>query len=277
MKKVLFVSDFFAHEMDHSSGAGGAEKSDEALIQRLSMLDVEVERVKSNLFNGKTFGNPLIVSNIRGLSKDVVVDDVPIIAIQHDYQHLVSRNPYDQSNDLRVVKHIVDLFKRSHIVCQTKFHSDMFSKYITEYLSIHNFECTTFSSEEVITLKLYGKRYSPQSKFLVLRNPAPLKGYAKAYDFAIKSGLSFDTVMPCPQIELFDKMTNYLGLIFFPLTPETCCRLVVEAKAIGLSVITTMDYGATSSSWFSLKGHTMIDFIDGASNDNAKKIIGLIS
>jgi purine nucleoside phosphorylase len=49
--------------------------------------------------------------------------------------------------------------------------------------------------------------------------------------------------------------------VFLPKTPETLSRIVVEARMMGLSVITNNLVGATKEEWFSLKGIELINIM----------------
>ena len=49
--------------------------------------------------------------------------------------------------------------------------------------------------------------------------------------------------------------------IFLPKTPETLSRIAVEARMMGLTVITNNLVGATGEEWFSLKGEDLIEVI----------------
>ena len=44
-----------------------------------------------------------------------------------------------------------------------------------------------------------------------------------------------------------------------PKTPETLSRIVVEARIMGMSVVTNKLVGATKEDWFSLKGEELVD------------------
>jgi hypothetical protein len=49
--------------------------------------------------------------------------------------------------------------------------------------------------------------------------------------------------------------------IFLPKTPETLSRIVVEARMMGMSVVTNKLVGATREDWFSLKGEDLIELM----------------
>jgi hypothetical protein len=78
-------------------------------------------------------------------------------------------------------------------------------------------------------------------------------------------------------------MSKFSTLIFFPMARETYCRIVVEAKCLGLDVITTYvgpssvnrelnNYGVTMEDYFNLKGKEMINYLRIGNKINIKKI-----
>ena len=50
-------------------------------------------------------------------------------------------------------------------------------------------------------------------------------------------------------------------LLFFPKSPETLSRIVVEARMMGMSTKTTQNIGAVHEEWFSKKGKDLIDIM----------------
>ena len=61
--------------------------------------------------------------------------------------------------------------------------------------------------------------------------------------------------------DFISKLAQCSHLVFFPLARETFCRLVVEAKCLGLNVITTKNYGASLEGYFEMSGQELIDFL----------------
>ena len=49
--------------------------------------------------------------------------------------------------------------------------------------------------------------------------------------------------------------------MFFPKTPETLSRVIVEARMMNMSIITNKMVGATKEDWYSLKGAALIDIV----------------
>ena len=48
-------------------------------------------------------------------------------------------------------------------------------------------------------------------------------------------------------------------MVFFPKTPETLSRIIVEARMMGMMVITNNLVGASKEEWFKLRGEDLIE------------------
>ena len=67
------------------------------------------------------------------------------------------------------------------------------------------------------------------------------------------------------------------ALVFFPQTPETLSRVVVESRMMGMKVITNRLVGATQESWFNLKGKDLIDLMRRKREEIPNKVLGCLS
>ena len=73
--------------------------------------------------------------------------------------------------------------------------------------------------------------------------------------------------------DFLQKLSECQGLVFYPIARETFCRLVVEAKCLGLEVTTSKNYGASKEEWFDeLSGKDMIEFLRKQTENNLTKI-----
>ena len=68
-------------------------------------------------------------------------------------------------------------------------------------------------------------------------------------------------IPPCDYHDFLSRLSAYKRLVFFPQTPETLSRIAVEARMMGMAVITNQNVGATKEPWFSLKGEELIDLM----------------
>ena len=69
----------------------------------------------------------------------------------------------------------------------------------------------------------------------------------------------YDIISPCGYIEFLLRLGEIEKFVFLPKTPETLSRITVEARMMGLSVITNSLVGATKEDWFRLKGEELIN------------------
>jgi hypothetical protein len=75
------------------------------------------------------------------------------------------------------------------------------------------------------------------------------------------------------RVDFLSELAKYKRLVFLPIARETFCRLVVDAKSLGLEVITTRNYGAVLETWYDeLSGQDLINFLRRQSQFNIKKI-----
>ena len=66
------------------------------------------------------------------------------------------------------------------------------------------------------------------------------------------------------------------SLVFLPKTPETLSRIAVEARMMGMSVVTNKNLGASKEGWFSLKGIDLINVMRNKRNEIPKKILEIL-
>ncbi len=75
--------------------------------------------------------------------------------------------------------------------------------------------------------------------------------------------IDFDYLKNYDWKDLIKIIAEYEGLVFFSHAVETCCRLVVEARMLGLKIKTDNRVGCTYEDWFSkYKGKELINFLE---------------
>ena len=71
-------------------------------------------------------------------------------------------------------------------------------------------------------------------------------------------------------------MGSHKTFVFFPKTPETLSRVVVEARMMGMGVIVNKMIGATREPWYQQKGLELIETIREKRQDIKNTIIGAL-
>jgi hypothetical protein len=94
----------------------------------------------------------------------------------------------------------------------------------------------------------------------IMNSPIPHKNSIGAVNYCKEQKLNFELINPCTYYEFLDKISNNDTFVFFPQTPETLSRVVVEARMMNMKVITNSLVGASSEDWFKLRGEPLISF-----------------
>ena len=73
--------------------------------------------------------------------------------------------------------------------------------------------------------------------------------------------------------EFLKLMSEHKTFVFFPKTPETLSRVVVEARMMGMSVVVNKMIGATREPWYAQKGLELIETIRKKRSDIKETIV----
>jgi N-acetyl-gamma-glutamylphosphate reductase len=82
-----------------------------------------------------------------------------------------------------------------------------------------------------------------------------------AVKFCTAKGLPYELIHAAEYKQFLTALGKNKKLVFFPHTPETLSRIVVEARMMGMSTITNQNIGATKEEWFQYKGKALINIM----------------
>lgn len=281
-KNFCFVADFFAHEEDY----GGAAMVDKAIMDKLNINFDFISYKNLKPLRDDTF---YIIAN-RSLFPRQYLNSFKknnYIVLEHDSQFdkgmpgTPGRNPYLYNPEGIVpdqYKQDLKFYENAKAVLfQTEFQKNLFEKN-NVHGNFINLSSTIFSDDDLNLLREINSRsIIPQRKYCIMNSKVYLKGTPQAINFCKENNLDFDLIEPNKnRKELFEKLSSYSTLVFIPLSPESCCRLVMEARMLGLNIITTKNYGASTSPWFRLSGNLLIDEIENLNKLAINKIKELI-
>ena len=103
----------------------------------------------------------------------------------------------------------------------------------------------------------------------------PVKKMRQCIEFCNKYEINYELIKDKDNQRFLQKLNEYEGLVFMTGHLETCCRIVVEAKMLGLKVITQKKLiGAASEDWYSLKGEELVSEMQNISNKSVEKFLG---
>jgi len=271
-KKIYYVADFFQKDEDF----GGAAMSDNAFMERLrDNNDIVFEHISYKYLKPIEEDAFYIVANRSLFPRDYLkeMEKASYVIIEHDHQYdkgqpgTNGRNPYMYGPEGIVpdeFKWDLDFYRKADAVfLQTDFHKELCEKNNIEG-NLISLKTTVFTKGELSLLrKVLNKDIPCVKEFGILESGVWLKGTANAVQTCQINKWEYQMIKPQPTRELFlEEIAKYATLVFIPLSPESCCRFVMEAKMLGLNIITTANYGAPLSEWFSLKGAELIDEIE---------------
>ena len=265
MNKIIFVADFFANEVP-----GGGELNNQELIEILRGRDTHVLEVKSNRLTPEFISEcskkvKFIVANFAMLpeeSKTMLENDREYIIYEHDHKYVRSRNPANYDNFIAPKSEIINFsfYKNAKaVLCQSKFHADI----VESNLKLDNIVSLggNLWSEDSLEIMLSMSKVDKKPTCAIMSSTNWHKNTADAIKLCKTKQWDYDIIPPCSYMEFLLRLGESEKFVFLPKTPETLSRITVEARMMGLSVVTNSLVGATKEDWFSLKGEELIEFI----------------
>jgi GT2 family glycosyltransferase len=269
MKKLIYVSDFFADEIP----TGGAELCDKAIIEFLSS-QFDVQKIKC--INAKTPNkdHTYIISNFTQLSPtfidSLIENQIEYFLMEHDHKYCVYRNPFRHNKqlvcncfDYNSKVHMLYTFAKA-VFCQTEFHKNIIDQNV--YCNTINVGSNLWCEEEINWLKQCKKNKSSGS-FIIFSSPYPHKNTQGAIDYAEKNNLKYILISGLKWKDYIETLSNSEGIIFFPILAESASRLAFEAKVLGKRVITNKLVGYTWEKWWNDKEVDIDTIISCAKNN----------
>jgi hypothetical protein len=263
MNKIIFIADFFADEVP-----GGGELNNEQLIQILQKRGVDVSQIKSqnvspNFLQEQTKDTKFIIANFIGLteeSKSVLKLEKEYIIYEHDHKYVKTRNPAEYKDFIAPRDQIInfDFYKNSKaVLCQSDFHA----KIVKANLNLNNIKSVggNLWSHDILDFMYKISLNKKQATCAIMSSDNWHKNTPDAIRLCKIKGWKYDLIPQSEYQHFLTRLGKSKRFVFLPKTPETLSRIVVEARMMGLSVITNNLVGATKEEWFKLRGIELID------------------
>lgn len=276
--KFYYISDFFASDL-----LGGGELNDHELLLLLQARDYVVYKKRSHEVTITDImvnkNDNFIISNFVNLKKEVIhllIKQCNYIIYEHDHKYLRSRNPANYDNFLAPKDQIVffDFYKNAKgVVCQSSFHKEIMHNnlLIDNIISISG---NLWSSENLDLIAQYSEKQK-QDKASVMNSKISHKNTADATKYCRFKKIEYELISSKDYKTFLNLLSNNNKFIFFPKTPETLSRVVVEAKMMGMKVTTNKLVGAANEDWFTLKGKELVNLMKERRNTIPDTVIGL--
>ena len=277
--RFVFVADFFSNQV-----LGGGEINNEELISILKKSGHEVKSVNSRFvslnFLEEYRSYNFIIANFVQLSeesKESLLGKKYII-YEHDHKYLIDRNPALYDNFQAPKEAIVnyDFYKSAKaILCQSNFHKSIVEKNLN-LENIVSLGGNLWSEESLRLMGEISKGYKKKSCSIMNSNIGH-KNTSEAIRFCQAKNLDYELIEDKNYHNFLRKLGSNEKFVFFPKTPETLSRVVVEARMMGCSTITNNLIGATKEPWFNLKGSALIEAIRKKRKEIPQRVVEVFS
>lgn len=276
---IVFIADFFVDEV-----LGGGELNNHELIELLRAKDHKVKIIKSDQVSpsylSKIKASLFIVGNFIGLSEESKneLKTKNYVIYEHDHKYLRSRNPAHYNNFTAPPEELinVEFYERAQrIFCQSDFHHSI----IHRNLKTDNIASVGGNLWSVESLNLLECLALAEKKdgCSVLSSSIPHKNTREAISYCEIKNLNYDLCASNDYESFLEQLSKNETLVFFPQTPETLSRIVVESRMMGMRVITNRLVGATQEKWFKLKGKDLIDVMRDRRHSIPQMVLECIS
>jgi len=260
-KGIIFIADFFTEHI-----LGGGELNNEELIALLVNRNLEILNIQSHKVDIKFVEDNkdkvFIVSNFANLHPECKKGllKTTYVIYEHDHKYLSSRDPGPYPGYRAPPGQIInrEFYENAKAVfCQSLFHL----KIIKQNLQIDNLVNLSGNLWSLESLNLLEKmsRIEKIDCYAIMNSTIPHKNTAAAIKYCEVSDIKYSIINNAPYHTFLAELGKHKGLIFFPKTPETLSRIVVEARMMGMSTKTTKNIGAIHEEWFTMKGLDLID------------------
>lgn len=260
---IAFVADYFADEIP-----GGGEVNNDELINLLAgehtLLKVKSRNLDPTAIEHKII-DFYIISNFLELSYQsytFLVERANYIIYEHDHKYVKSRNPAQYENYLVPKSEIVNqkLYENAKaVLCQSEFHANIVRKNLG-LDTIKSLSGNLWSNESLQLMSTLANQ-DKLDVCAIMKTDNWHKNTVGAVRYCKAKNLNHALIPPSDYHDFLSQLATYKRLVFFPQTPETLSRIVVEARMMGMSVITNQNVGASKEPWFALKGEELIELM----------------
>jgi len=258
--EIIFVADLYSNEY-----IGGAELTTDAIIsygkQKIFGLHSEsltpelVEKNKDKYWILCNWSQSPIEGRIQ-----LVQSGCKYSIIEYDYKYCKYRSSHlnklttKMDCDCHADKYgrwVASFYKRAeHIFFMS---SGQMNEYCRLFPSLkENSKVLSSVWEEKDYQKLLDIRSTRISngKWAILKGGSWIKNQQATESYAKSKGLSYELIGGLPYQEFIKKLGEYEGLIFHPAGFDTCPRIVIEAKLMGLQLDLNENVQHKDEEWF---------------------------
>ena len=268
MKKILFISDFFADEM-----RGGAEIYDDILIDLLQSDDTKVVKLKTTDITDKHIrlyrncGFHVLVSNFCFMKPDVGEELTgrpgSYSILEHDHKYIMDRDPSPYENFEVPPERIINrtfYANAKNVFAQSKIHAEVIRKNLRINNVIHlGMSLWTDEQLDIIERNLNSEKLDDVS---IIKSDNPTKNTAVTLEYCRSKQLPCVLIGSSDYEEYIEQLSSHATYAYIPKVLETFNRVLLEARMLDCKILTTNFNGCISEDWFTrYKGKELIEYV----------------
>jgi hypothetical protein len=278
---------------DSVSGVGGTMLTFEAILEsnleKLTFVSTKNLTLKDAFRDFDLF----IFGNITNLNKNIIdvlvliMETKPFVKIEFDYGYCIYRGriPHEMlgGENCNCYKNH-DLSTIYKLIHEKSLHTFYMSG---EQIAIHNEDLSKinnisgrfknpqsvlsscFSKENLILFKELRKK-PKNEKYAIIDGQGgwhtQAKGIKESVEYSKSKSLQFDLIKTDTHREMLNILSNYKGLVSMPIIHDTCPRITIEAKLMGLEVLTNNMSQHIRESWWNSDLETVFEFVKSRPN-----------
>jgi hypothetical protein len=279
----------------------GAELANDALLKYLkdNNIGYGIQSHEVSLIDPQCF---YIISNFVNLKeefKQQLIQYKNYLIYEHDHKYTPTRNPFLNPDGSRNPDGIIpDNFKINQafyknakvVICQTQWHQDQLARNLD--CNLDNIHGSFYTQEDLDLINTIRDKTTKKDKYaifsdaeniyltngLVYKQGPNIKNKIGAVQYCIENKIPYVFIPRInDKIKFWTALASFKNFVFFPDIPETCSRLLIEAKMLGANIITNSNSGAYFEDWFKLNGQVLVDhFRDKIIPDAVTKFKGYL-
>jgi len=273
--KYFFVDDSVAK-------IGGTSLTIDAIVEKnkdnvefiptknLKFIDC-IEKSGTWIFGNITDLNETSATNILWLLRNK-----KCIKVEFDYGYCAYRSPnshlefakekcncFSDSSKAPILRDIYKLIteKCMHIFYMSQEQLEIHCKQTQKGIAKRSVLSSCFSDKSYNTFYKLSKN-SKNNKYAILKGQggwhSKAKGLEQSINYAKQNNLNYDIISTDTNEEMLEVLSQYKGLIFLPIIQDTCPRIIIEAKLLGLELLINKNCQHISEDWWQNKSNEEI-------------------
>ena len=261
--KIIFIADFFVDQV-----LGGGELNNEELLHMFVADGHGVIKMNSHhlteSFIKNNKGAHFIIANFVNIKPHLLQQfhDKKYIIYEHDHKYMLSRNPGTYPDFKAPPEALVNIefYKNAAaVLCQSQFHLEII-KMNTGLENLINLSGNIWSKSSLDLMSQMSKK-EKKDECSIMDSQILHKNTREAIMYCEHTKKPYNLISSKNYESFLDQLSDNKTFVFFPKTPETLSRVVVEARMMGMSVIVNKMIGATREPWYELKGSDLVEYM----------------